>query len=188
MIASTMLQLKILRTKKRLSNTIWYLPIMILGTMGLFVLLSFALRSISVAGKYGLVPAEIPIVSVPLNDPTLSHFQPSTRGELNAQTPVVVLTTEEFIFGDVEGFSKNITGIRNKFSVKHVEGSPDVNALVTDMEKWIYARSSKRKILNQGIVIFLPADDIPSPLVIQTLSGLQKTGSFNRVVLAGGLK
>ena len=188
MIASTMLQLKILRTKKRLSNTIWYLPIIVLSTMGLFLLLSFALRSISIAGKYGLIPAEIPVVSVPIKDPTLSNYQNQTEGMIQATTPVVILTNTEFIFGDVKSFSENISNVRNKFIVKHIQGSPDINTLVKDIEKWVFARSSKKKITNEGIVIFMPADDIPSPLVVQTIDGLRKTGTFTRVVLAGGLK
>ncbi|WP_132314500.1 hypothetical protein [Pseudobacteriovorax antillogorgiicola] len=183
-----MLQLKILRTKKRLSNIIWYLPIIVLSTMGLFLLLSFALRSISMAGKYGLIPVEIPVLSVPIVDPTLSNFQAATSGEIASTTPMVVLTKEEFIFGDVNAFSEEISSVRNKFIVKHVEGSPDINTLVKDIEKWVYARSSKKKITNQGIVILLPTDSIPSPLVVQTIDGLRKTGTFTRVVLAGGLK
>ena len=35
-----------IKDEKRLSNGIWYLPIIILGTMGLMVILSFMLRSI----------------------------------------------------------------------------------------------------------------------------------------------
>ena len=48
--------------------------------------------------------------------------------------------------------------------------------------------TSKNKVLNQGIVVLLPTDQIPSPLVIQAIDGLQKMKEFNRVVLAGGLK
>ena len=174
MIASTMLQLKILRTKKRLSSTVWYLPLIVLGTMGLFLLLSFALRSISVAGKYGLVPAEIPILPVPIIDPTMSNFQAQTKGSIDRDTPVVILTEKEFIFGDLKAFSENISSIRNKFMVPHVDGAPDIPSLVKDMNKWIFARNSKNKVLNQGIVVLLPTDQIPSPLVIQAIDGLQK--------------
>ena len=124
MIASTMLQLKILRTKKRLSSTVWYLPLIVLGTMGLFLLLSFALRSISVAGKYGLVPAEIPILPVPIIDPTMSNFQAQTKGSIDRDTPVVILTEKEFIFGDLKAFSENISkALSNNASLDNSSGA-----------------------------------------------------------------
>lgn len=188
MIASTMLQLKILRTKKRLYNLVWYLPIIVLCTMGLCLILSFSLRAISTAGMYGLVPAEIPILFVPIKDPTLKNYEPDTSGTILGTTPLVILTKTAFIFGELSSFTTSITNIRNKFVVPHINGSPNLRKLVNDMEKWIFKRSSKNKITHQGIVVFLPADEIPAPIVIQTVDGLRKRDLFNRVVLSGGVK
>lgn len=187
MIASTTLPLKILRTKKRLSNVIWYLPIIILACMGLMVLLSFMLRAISAAGIYGLVSAEIPVLSVPLEDPTYFTFREKPGARINEHTAMVILTPTHFYFGDVAAFTKDFPIVDNKFLVAHDDGAPQIEKLLTDMEKWFFMRENNQKVTSDGILIFLPTGDIPSPIVIQTLAGLQKSPLFQRVVLAGGL-
>ena len=72
--------------------------------------------------------------------------------------------------------------------VPHVEGSPDLPNLMRDVDRLLFARSSERKIPNHGIAIFMPTDTIPTPIVIQVLSDLQKTRTFDRIVLSGGIK
>lgn len=188
MTASTMLQLKILRTKKRLSNVIWYLPIMILSTMGLMVILSFMLRSISTAGKYGIVLAEIPLIAVPVEEPGLPKSRTKPVDMISAHTPVIILTRSEFIIGDVDSFTEKLSHIRNKFIIPHKSGAPDIISLEEDMEKWLFARKSKDKIPNLGFAVLLPTDEMPSPIVIQVIHALKKSKIFERIVLAGGLK
>ncbi len=188
MTASTMLQLKILRTKKRLSNGIWYLPIMILSTMGLMVILSFMLRSISTAGKYGLVRAEIPLVAVPVRDPTFPALQEEPVEQITGTTPVIILTRSEFIIGDIDAVTTQLTNVRNKFIIPHVKGAPHVQQLHSNIKKWLFARMSKDKIKNPGFAILMPTDEIPTPVVIQVIHALKQSQTFERIILSGGLK
>jgi len=187
MIASTTLPLKILRTKKRLSNVIWYLPIMVLACMGLMVQLSFMLRAISAAGIYGIVPVEMPVLSLPIDDPTYATFREQPNGSINATTPMVVLTPEGFFFGEVAAFTQNFADVRNKFLVRHNDGAPDISKLLHDMEKWLFMRENNQKTSPSGILILLPLSEIPSPIVIQTLAGIRRSPLFPRIILAGGL-
>lgn len=187
MIASTMLPLKILRTKKRLSNVVWYLPIIVLACMSLMILLSFMLRAISIAGIYGLVPLEMPVLSQPLDDPTYSRFREEARQQLEVQTPLIVLTPESFYFGELQAFTKDIANTRDKFIVHHNDGSPDLNKLLDDMEKWFLKQKSNNQNMSHGITILLPTGEIPAPILIQVIAGIQKSPLFDRIILAGGL-
>ena len=56
--------------------------------MGLMVILSFMLRSISTAGMYGLVRAEIPLISVPVEDPTHTNYSLPEQGQISETTPL----------------------------------------------------------------------------------------------------
>ena len=187
MTASTTLQSKILRTKKRLSNGLWNLPQIILASMGLMVILSFLLRSISVAGTYGLVPAQIPVLSEPIEDTTYYNFIETTQRSLALDTPVIFLTEDSFLFGELAAFTTNLSSVRNKFIVRHVEGAPNLRQLLTDLERWMYTRLSERKIRNSGVVIFAPTEEIPSPIVIQVVAALRNSTLFEDVILAGGM-
>ncbi len=182
MTISTMPQLKILRTKKRLSNDRWLSGIIVLAVLGLFACLTFALRATTLSARYGAIEAEIPVVWKPF--PGKAQPAPEPSAYIGKATPVVLLTPKEFIFGDVEAFTKNLTDIRNKFSVKHVDGAPNMDALLKTMQQW----TTSQKRGKDGVVILMPAENIPAPIVIQAVEGLKRTNLFHRVVLASGLK
>ncbi len=187
MTASTTLQLKILRTKKRLSNGLWNLPQIILASMGLMVILSFLLRSISVAGTYGLVPVQIPVLTESIEDQTFHNFRENTDRQLSSETPVIFLTEESFYFGDLDSFTRELNSVRNKFLVRHVDGAPNLKKLLIDLERWMYLRLSEKKVKNSGVVIFAPTANIPSPIVIQVIAALRNSTLFEDVILAGGM-
>lgn len=187
MIASTMLPLKILKTKKRLSNTSWYLPAIVLAAMSLLVILSFTLRAISVAGIYGLIPVEIPVLSQPIKDPRFATFTETPVETLSESTPVVLLTQEAFIFGDLAAFSQGLAGVRNKFLVPHRDGAPDLHKLLEDMAAWMAKRTTEGADEPTGLLIFMPLAEIPAPIVIQSLSGFHGSSLFQRIILAGGI-
>lgn len=160
---------------------------MILACMGLMVLLSFMLRAISTAGIYGLVAAEIPVVSEPIIDPSYARFREEAQNSINDHTPLVILTANGFYFGEVSAFTTSFAEVRNKYLVRHDDGAPDITKLLQDMEKWLFMRENNQKKFSNGILIFLPSGGIPSPIVIQVLAGLQKSPLFSRIILAGGL-
>ena len=105
MTASTILQLKILRMKKRLSDSPWYLPTILIGCVGLMVFLSSILRAVSLAGRYGIVEAEIPVLSVPLEEDATNQRSKTSNASLGSLTPMILLNREAFIFGTIDSFT-----------------------------------------------------------------------------------
>jgi len=187
MTASTTLQLKTLKTRKRLSDDAWHSRILIIVVIGLVLILSFCLRSTVISGVFGTISAEIPVLYLPIKDPTKHGFYETPSAWIEKTTAVVVLTATEFIFGDLESFSKDLSNVRNKFSVKHVDGAPDLDSLITSLSKWETQRSSSgRTIDKDDVIVLLPVEDIPMPIVIQVMSRLEKHQS-KRIVLASGL-
>jgi hypothetical protein len=187
MTASTMLQLKISRTKKRLSNNVWYIPIKVLAAVGLMFYLSSVLRAISIAGRYGLIEAEIPVVQVPLQDTGFKHFSEQASETLTADTPMVVLTPEAFFFGAVEAFAQDLTNVRNKFYIPHQDGAPQLNRLAKEIDRWMQERLEENGKNRVHTVIFLPTEDIPMPIVIQCIAGLRQSRLFDKIIVGGGL-
>ena len=182
MIVSTMLQLKISRTKKRLSNSTWFLPIIILASMGLLVTLSFMLRATSLSGMYGLVPTTLPIVHVPLTEDGAKR-RPETTRTIDEKSAIIVLTKDRFIFGSIDSFTKNLHEVREKFTVAHVKGVPHLAQLSIDLSKW----REQNQLANNTVAVLIPTGHIPAPVMIQTLAFLNKDQNFSQVVLGGGI-
>jgi hypothetical protein len=155
--------------------------------MGLMVVLAFMLRSISIAGIYGLVAAEIPVLAKPVEDPTFARFKEQTATTLDDQTPLVILTDTSFMFGTLSAFSKDLSGVRNKFMVAHQKGSPQLGKLLDDLAKWLKETPGNTEIASKRLLVLMPTAEIPAPIVIQVLAGLRRSSMFDRVILAGGL-
>ena len=190
MVPSTTLQSKILKTKKRLFNHFWEWPTITIAVFGIVVILFFSLNVVSLPGKYGIVQSELPLVSIPFPDPGFHDFEESPVQSLEKTTPVVAISTSSFYFGDLLAFSEDVLESRNKFSIPHKDGEPQLKTLIETMNTWLSRRTdhTKKKIENGGIVVFIPSGEIPMPIVIQVIAGLKYSGLFERVVLAGGLK
>jgi hypothetical protein len=184
MTASTMLLLKISRTKKRLSSNIWQLPIIIIALLALLTFLSSALRGISVPRVYGIVEAEIPVIpALSQGQSTLSEFDEKTRDGLSEESTVIVLTADRFYFGTLNAFAEGFSEVNNKFYIPHIDGAPDVPKLVSSVHKWQLSREDK----SASSAVFLPSENVPMPIVIQCIAALKDSGLFKNVVLGGGL-
>ncbi len=180
MTALTILQSKILRTKKRLSNNVWYLPIIVLALMLLMTFLSTALRGISMPGSFGIVEGEFPVVS---NDRAVdkSETWAEPRSSIGSDASLVILTRKQFYFGKLSAFGKELSAVHNKYQIPHVDGAPNLPKLVEDLSKWQTQAKASRSL------IFVPTEDIPMPIVIQCFAALKKSGLFDQVILGGGL-
>lgn len=183
MKVSTTLQSKISKTKKRLSDETSLPTILALGTVALMGVLTFGMRSVIAPRPHGIVEAEIPVVSEAVKDPNFHGFRERPNTTIGAATPIVILTPTAFLFGDMAAFSTQLSDIRNKFSVMHRDGAPDLPRLLKTMEMW----RSTRKTGEKDVLVFLPTGDIPAPIMIQVLAGLRKSPMFERVVLASGV-
>ncbi len=180
MTALTILQSKILRTKKRLSNNTWYLPIIVLALIVLLMFLSTALRGISLPGSFGIVTAEFPVV---LDDRDASSVEAwsNPKNTFGDDSALIILTTEKFYFGKLSAFGRGFSQVNNKFEIPHSDSAPDLPRLVTDLGKWQIDNKSSRSL------IFVPTEDIPMPIVIQCFQALKSSGLFDSVILGGGV-
>lgn len=176
------LQLKILRMKKRLYKEPWLLPMVTITLCGLSFILVSLMQIINLPMLHGVVSLDIPIVSIPFDDPGLSDFKETPKEFLNEKSPAVVLNSRgDFFFGEIQAFSKDLSGTRNKFIISSVEGRPDLTSLILTMKKW-------RKNLNDeeglgSFVVFMPSPQVPINVVIQVVAYLKKRGDFSHVVL-----
>lgn len=187
MIASMMLQSKISKMKKRLSDQIWYFRINFIAIFILATVITYVLRSTAISGVFGIVKAEIPVKSIPIADRSYHNFKESPSSIITKETPLIIVTPKRFYYGDIEAFTDKFQDVRNKFYIDHANGSPNIKSLLYSMKKWMFQRIEEEDINNKKVVILLPTENIPAPVVIQIISGLKKTPLFNRVVLASGL-
>src|SRR5207237_1008983 len=137
MTASMMVQSRISRTKRRLSEDRWCIIAITFSLLGLIAILTFGLRAVTLSGVYGVVPLEIPVVSATIKDPGHYGFREEPRDNLGQNTPAVVLTPEAFYFGDLASFTTNFTDMRDKFMIRHVDGVPQLQTLVATMARWV---------------------------------------------------
>ena len=188
MSLSMTFQSKISRTRKRLSDGGRSGPIAgVLGLLGLLAILTFAIRAIALSNIYGVIDAEMPVVAAPIEDPAFHRFREEAPRALTRFTPAVVLTTEAFFFGDLGAFSTNFGDVRDKFIVRHIDGEPQLQALVETMTKWVTERAATDNVPIDKLLVFIPSGDIPMPIVIQVLAGLKKSPLFERVMLGSGI-
>ncbi len=180
MTALTILQSKISRTKKRLSNNVWYLPTIVLALMLVMTFMSTALRAITMPGSFGIVEAEFPVIT---DDRTVSPEETwaEPRATIDDSATMVILTHEKFLFGQLSSFGKELSAVNNKFVIQHVDGAPNLPKLVTDLTKW------KDEVKASRSLILVPTEDIPMPIVIQCFQALKTSGLFDNVILGGGL-
>ena len=181
------LQSKISKTRKKLFNQTWQYRCFIIALLGIVSILVIAFRSVILADRYGVVSTELPVFSLPVNDSTYHEFAEKPNAMIDATTPLVVMTSTATYFGEVGAYTTDLGTSNNKFMVRHEDHAPNIAFLITTMEKWNYQRMNQRNIHNAGLLIFLPSQEIPMPIVIQTIAELKKSPHFKRVILAGGI-
>jgi len=98
-----------------------------------------------------------------------------------------VLTADAFYFGDMKSFSEDLHDIRSKFVIRHIDGEPQLQTLLRQMDRWLGDRRAKDTATDSGVVVLVPSGEIPTPIVIQVMAGLQQSANFSRVVLGAGL-
>ena len=173
--------------RKRLSDGPWHPRALNISIIGLLLILSFVFRVTYISGSYGVVDSEIPLVKVEVKDPQANAQKERARSYIKKITPVVVMTEEEFIFTDLNGITKELDDPRLRFSIPHLDGSPNIPGLLKTMAKWNHRRVSTNKFSADGTLILLPSSQIPMPIVIQTIHYLKKAEFISQVVLASGL-
>lgn len=176
-----LLQLKILKMKKRLSKDIWLYPSIAIALSSLVFSLVSIMQVVNLPLPYGHVSLNIPLVAVPFADPGISDFDPTPESLLSDKSPAVLLNTRgDFFFGEIKAFSSNLHQSNNKFLISSVGGRPDLTSLVATMLRW--GDDSGRKNF-EDVVVFMPSSQVPINIVIQVVSYLKTIGKFQNVVL-----
>ena len=187
MTHSTTLLSKISKTKKRLSEEQWQAGCGILGLSLVLIIMMAGFRAVTMPAAFSSIHGEIPVLAAPPVDSSWHNYQEKTTATLRRSTPTVVLTTDAFYFGDMRSFTEDFHDVRSKYKIRHVEGEPQLQTLIVQLEKWLGERNNKEAPMDAGIVVFVPSGEIPTPIVIQVMAGLQSRNSFKRVVLGGGI-
>jgi hypothetical protein len=183
-----MLQSKISKMKKRLSSTRWHYAIGVLGFLCLLSILTSGLRLTTLPFSYGMVDVEIPVMSLPIDDPGYHSFVEAPTNTLGPKSTMIVLNASgDFYFGDLEAFSSKFNEIRNKFVIKQKDGEPKTVDLLQALRKWQYLRKTVEGVKDDRLAVFLPSSTVPVNLVIQVLADLRGSKAFDHVVLSNGL-
>jgi len=127
------------------------------------------------------------VLSVAPKDRAFHNFAEKPIKSLRKFTPVIVLTRDAFYFGDMVSFSTQFTNVRNKHVINHIEGEPQLYTLIDSMRKWGQSRQHQFGTKMDDVAVFIPSGDIPMPIVIQVLAGLNTTEYFDKVILGGGM-
>lgn len=176
---SMMLQSKILKTKKRLSDPKWYLPSIVITLMGLFGTLSFCMRAVSVGWNHGLVSAYLPVLQTQVEDQSIST---KSFENLSSESIAIVINEFAMYFGSIDSFTINYVDIRNKFMVPHYEGAPQIQTLLKEIDAW----KKTKPHLNSSVVVAVEPD-FPIAILIQIIAHLNRSQMFSKVVIAGGM-
>jgi hypothetical protein len=141
----------------------------------------------TIGANWGLIEVDIPVVSVPFDDPTQHNFRERPSASVGSQTLIIALTPTELIFGDLAAFSAQRSDVRNKFLVPHRDGSPQIATLLTQYQSWEADRKNRLGIRSDGIAILLPDPAIPMPIIAATVDMIKSSGKFEHVAIGGGL-
>lgn len=149
--------------------------------MGLFTILSFAMRLTSITWNFGLVRAFLPIIEQQFEDPSTKPINYPNRKIINSSTITIILNDHAFYFGELNAFSINYHEIRNKFTIPHFDGAPQIQNLINSIEKW---QKENKKEKQTGILFVSP--DWPVAIVIQIIHYLNQSDLFEQIILGGG--
>jgi hypothetical protein len=182
MITSTMLQWKISKTKKRLSNDNWTLQIIVLSFCALSILMIGSFRALTVGAKFGAVSIDLPIFDVKSDD---SGVTSGTKVyEIGPKSPTVILTVNAFYIGSLQAMSREFMDTDNKYIVRHESGAPQMDRLFDIIAKWEFQNPVPDR---QKVFVLVPQGEVPYPIVAQVVDQMKRKFPDNRFVLSTGI-
>jgi hypothetical protein len=172
--------------KKRLYNTRqWDVSVVVLSLFGLVVTVTFLLRFAKLPSAYGVVESRIPVLSVPMEDPSVGEVYKETPLKYISDNTVTIIlsASKNFYFGELRSFAKNFSNTSNKFVVEQQNGEAQITTLTSKLSQWI-----NRNSLNKDkLAVLIPVDSSDMNDVIKSIDELQKSSLFDKVILANGL-
>jgi hypothetical protein len=148
----------------------------------------FIALPLSQMSSYGVIEFKIPVAGKQPLLPNTGLQRVSERHEasLSRFTNVIFISPTEMIFGNLESFTSGFDDVRNKFSVPHIDGSPQVDVLLTQMEAWRDDQRRRYSATVDGIVVLLPAFEVPTAILMHVTKLLKESKQYDDVILAGG--
>jgi hypothetical protein len=190
-----MLRSKILKTKKRLSDEKHLYRTIAIAVAFVFVCVGFCFRASSFSSPYGYIGMEIPVSKAKDVSPSAQHdgatahdreaFHddggPVVNRQVTGSTPLLILTDQKFLFGDVSAFTTNLSDVANKISIPHQDGAPRLGKLIAAIQN----RTADKE--DSDVLFMLPEKNIPVAIVIKVIAGIKENTRYKRVILASGL-
>ncbi len=187
MMPSATLQSKILKTKKRLSSDSLIAGALWLPILSVLAVVAGLGSFLSYHGGFGVVKTSFPVLHYDLEDPTPRNFQQTYSAELTDQSVAILVTTEAIFFGTLAAFTTEYFDVRNKFSIKHEQGSPQLGRALAKIDTWLKDRTSRKSPINSDVAVLITHGAVPAPIVIQILHGLNQSRLFGHTILGTGL-
>jgi hypothetical protein len=185
----TMPQLKISKTKKRLSNDgFGSIALGCYALAGFFVMLCIILHQTPHKTPMGMVKAEFPVVSAIPLDPGTYRYREAASKTIAESSLVLLITRENIVFGDLKSFVSHQASEQRLLSVPHKHGSPQLHELTAFMPAWIEKQKSVIKKEFDGIAILASDPEVPLSIVVQTVHFLKESGIFTNVVIGGRIQ
>jgi hypothetical protein len=154
---------------------------------GLFFAVCILLSTTVNRSSFAVVPLEMPVLSAPIHDNSVAGFKEAPNKSLEKATLTVALTPTEFIFGDITAFTSAKDDIRARYLVPHLDGSPQVDTLLSQIASWQEFRERKYGVRGDRLFVLIPDSRLPMTIVIKVIDLVRMSGKFDRVLLAGGI-
>ncbi len=180
----TILQLKISKTKKKLSSPWQHQVLISFAIFSTCTVFSYALHSFNLSWPHGVVLSSIPVV-IDDEQPALKALELVETSTLDQDSLVVAITESAIFWGKLAAFTDEYFKKNNKYMIPHHDQRPNMIELLENLQKWRAETPNSEQGHHPVIVVASPT--IPMPIVIQTIAALREHGGYQQVVLADGL-
>ncbi|MDD9950327.1 MAG: hypothetical protein OXT67_02055 [Zetaproteobacteria bacterium] len=180
----------ILKTKKRLYEDSFSTSVYLLGFLGLGHVLTASIRTMSLTWSYGVVATTVPVMDVSdhLGKDYATYEDKDSVYTIRAQTPMLILGDDALYFGSTKAFTENFFQIHDKVRIPHIDGSPQVTTLIKQLYAWQRERKLLQGIEKHPVALLLPGEQWPMAVIIQIMSAIKQTNTYQEVILASMLE
>ncbi len=175
------------KTKKKSFNDYVWLAAASIPFFGLLAIMSFLVRVITLQGTYGSVGGVIPVVSHNIEDPAFHRFKETPNELIDARTVTVAITEKALFFGELKYFNSQLSDPSKRFRIDHIDGSPQIGQLITQLDTWSKSRRQNENIPKDPLLVLLPTTKLPMPILIQIMAALKNTNTYPNIVLGTGI-